>query len=94
MKMRLATLLTFTVAVSTWTQTTLAQQAAAPAPLEAFFCNMQPGKDMKDLQQVTDRFNKWSDKNDSGYSAWILTPRFGALRRMMTRSQGLTPSRR
>ena len=31
---------------------------------------------MKDLMQVTERFNKWANKNDPGYSAWILTPQF------------------
>jgi hypothetical protein len=84
MKARITAVLMFTVAASTWTwtQATQAQEAASPAPLEAFFCNMQPGKDMKDLMQVTERFKKWSDKNDSGYSAWILTPRFGQFREL------------
>lgn len=77
MKVKLAAVMMFTVVVSAWTQLTQAQDAAKPSPLEAFFCNMQPGKDMKDLMQVTERFNKWADKNDSGYSAWILTPAFG-----------------
>lgn len=58
-----------------WTQT--AQAQTAPAPIEAFYCNMQEGKGMKDLMPVADRFSKWADKNNPTYSAWILTPRFG-----------------
>jgi hypothetical protein len=61
-----------------WTQTALAQdEGAKPGPVEAFFCNYQPGKDMNDLMKVTQRFNKWADKNDPSYSAWILTPAYG-----------------
>ena len=55
----------------------VAQNDAGPAPVEAFFCNFQQGKDMKDLMQVANRFSKWAEKNDPEYSAWILTPRFG-----------------
>ena len=71
--------MTFTVAVGMWTQQTLAQDAG-PSPVEAFFCNLQEGKGMKDLMAVTDRFKKWADKNDPDYSAWILTPRFAQFR--------------
>jgi hypothetical protein len=76
MKSILAAVLTLTVAVLTWTQQVVAQEAEGPSPVEAFFCNMQDGKTMKDLMQVADRFAKWADKNDPDYSAWILTPRF------------------
>lgn len=79
MKANLVAVVMFVVATLAWTQSSQAQDSGAtpPAPVEAFFCNMQPGKDMKDLMQVTERFNKWAAKNDPGYSAWILTPRFG-----------------
>jgi hypothetical protein len=67
----------FTMALTTWAQSALAQEAGAKAgPVEAFYCNLQPGKSMKDLMQVAKSFNKWADKNDPGYSAWILTPQF------------------
>lgn len=67
--------LMFTVAVSTWMQSAQAQdEGAKPAPVEAFFCNLQDGKGMKDLMQVSERFSKWAKKNDPEYSAWILTP--------------------
>ncbi len=67
------------VAVLAWTQQTLAQEDSGPAPVEAFFCNMQEGKTMDDLLKVAGKFSKWADKNDPDYSAWILTPRFGEL---------------
>lgn len=76
MRPMIAAVLTLTVAVFTWTQQVAAQQAGGSSPVEAFFCNMQEGKGMKDLMAVADRFAKWADKNDPEYSAWILTPRF------------------
>lgn len=81
MKAIATALMIFTAALSTWTQSVQAQEAGAkPAPIEAFFCNMVPGKSMKDLMQVAQRFSKWADKNDSSYSAWILTPQFAQFR--------------
>lgn len=81
MKLYATAVLTITVAVTTWTHAGAAQaQEAAgtgPAPVEAFYCNMQKGKSNKDLMQVTQRFSKWADKNDPSYSAWILTRQFG-----------------
>lgn len=66
--------------VSTWAHNALAQEPAdAPAPIEAFYCNFQDGKDMADLTKVAQRFSKWADENFSDYSAWILTPAFGQL---------------
>lgn len=69
----------FSVAVTTWIQPTQAQDAAAtpPAPVEAFYCNMQEGKSQKDLMKVAERFSKWADKHDPSASAWVLTPQFG-----------------
>lgn len=75
----LAAVLTVAVAVSTWTQQALAQGDSGPSPVEAYFCNLQEGKTMKDVMQVADRFAKWADKNDPDYSAWILTPQFAHL---------------
>lgn len=72
-----AILLIFLTTIS-WTNATQAQEARAkPAPIEAFFCNFQPEKGMKDLLQVAQRFSQWADKNETDYSAWILTPQFG-----------------
>lgn len=68
----------FTMALTTWGQSALAQEAGAkPAPVEAFYCNLQEGKSMKDVMQMGKRFSKWADKNISDYAAWILTPQFG-----------------
>lgn len=79
MKTFATAVLMFTVTVTTWSQSAevQAQGASGPAPVEAFYCNMQPGKGMKDLMQVAGRIGKWADKNDPTYSAWILTPQFG-----------------
>jgi len=79
MKAYMTAALMFSVVVSTWTQMSQAQDAGAsgPAPVEAFYCNLQKGKSMKDVMQIGDRFSKWADKHDSDYSAWILTPQFG-----------------
>lgn len=78
MKMNKAAALLFSIALGCWTQGALAQaNASKAAALEAFFCNFQPGKGMKDLMAVANTFNKWASKNDPGYSAWILTPDFG-----------------
>lgn len=80
MKISLTAAFLFAAAVSVSTQSLQAQDSgAAPAPIEAFYCQMRDGKDMKDLMKVADRFGKWADTNQPGYSAWILTPQFGQL---------------
>jgi len=76
MKKNLTAVLILVVAVIGWSALAQAQQSG-PAPLEAFYCNYQSGKSMKDLLPVAERFAKWADKNDSDYSAWLLTPQFG-----------------
>ena len=78
MKTKLTAVLAVVIAVSTWIPAINAEESRASAvPIEAFFCNMQPGKNMKDLEQVAQTFSKWADKNFPDYSAWILTPQFG-----------------
>jgi hypothetical protein len=78
MKVITKAVLMFAIAAVPWTQTALAQgEATKPGPVEAFYCNYQPGKGMNDLMQVAQRFDKWADKNDASYSAWILTPAYG-----------------
>ena len=63
-----------------WTPIAQSQEAnASPSPVEAFYCTMRDGKDMKDLMKAADRFSDWAKKNQPGYSAWILTPQFGQL---------------
>lgn len=60
-----------------WVQGAQADDGDVKAtPLELFACSWQDGKGMKDLDKVIGRFNKWSDKNQSGYSAWTITPQF------------------
>ncbi len=82
MKPIAAAVLAVVMAVSAWSQQALAQDGNGPAPVEAFFCNLQEGKSMKDLMAVADRFAKWADKNDPSYSAWILTSQFAQFRDM------------
>jgi hypothetical protein len=79
MKRNLGVVWLFAAAVIPWTQAAQAQTASAtpPAPIEAFYCNFLPGKTMKDLQPVAERFSKWADKNNPTNAAWILTPQFG-----------------
>ena len=60
-----------------WGQSALAQQPMdKAAPVEFFACNFQDGKGMADLEKVGKKFSAWADKNNSKYSAWILTPQF------------------
>lgn len=75
---RLCAIVIAVMAVSMgWAQSTLAQQDEnRGVPVEFFSCNWQKGKDMGDLDKVAKKFEDWADKNDSGYSAWILTPQF------------------
>jgi len=69
-------LLLFTACVG-WTQSVLAQQAQDKAvPVEFFACNYEDGKGLADLKKVGKKFSAWADKEDSKYSAWILTPQF------------------
>lgn len=83
MKRMIAAVLFFPVVLSLMAVSAQAQDdGAKPAPVEAFYCNMMPGKGMKDLMQVAERFSKWADKNDSTYSAWILTPQFAQFTEM------------
>ena len=78
MKQITMAVLMLTAMAAFWSQTSLAQdEAAKPGPVEAFYCNFKPGKGMSDLMPVAQRFAKWADKNDSSYSAWILTPAYG-----------------
>jgi hypothetical protein len=79
MKIKIVAALSLVVSVCSWTPLTHAQDGAAPAPVEAFYCSFRDGKDMKDLMKAADRFSEWSRTNQPGYSAWILTPRFGQL---------------
>ncbi|TDG12720.1 hypothetical protein E2F43_14180 [Seongchinamella unica] len=55
-------------------QAATAQDDGAVVPVEWFSCNFRDGKDLEDLDKVNARFNKWADKNDSGYSAWLMFP--------------------
>ena len=66
-----------TAVLFAWAPAALSQDGGAkPAPVEAFYCNLQPGKSMKDLMKVADSFSRWAGKNSPSYAAWILTPQF------------------
>lgn len=75
---KLLTLVMAVMAVSMgWAQSALAEQDDSKGvPVEFFACNWQKGKDLGDLDKVAKKFVDWSEQNDSGYSAWILTPQF------------------
>ncbi len=70
----LAVVLIFAVSAG-WIQSAQSQDSKG-IPVEFFACNWQDGKGMADLKKVAANFSKWADSNDSGYSAWILTPQF------------------
>jgi len=72
----LTAVITLAVATVASVQSIQAQEGGSAAVVEAFYCNLREGKSMKDAMQAADRFAKWADKNDSNYSAWILTPQF------------------
>ena len=59
-----------------WSQAGLAQEGPQSGPVEFFACDWQDGKGPKDLDKLGKQFNKWADKNDVGYSAWVATPQF------------------
>ncbi len=73
---KLCAVVTLLLAVSfSWAQAVYAQERKA-VPVEFFACNWQDGKGMSDLAKVIEKFGEYADKNDSGYSAWALTPQF------------------
>jgi hypothetical protein len=55
-------------------QAVTAQEEGGVVPVEWYACNFNDGKDLADLEKVTARFNKWADKNDPGYAAWMMFP--------------------
>lgn len=57
-----------------WNPAALAQESSSAVPVEWWDCNFQDGKGMDDLEKVNAKFNKWADKNDPGYAAWIMVP--------------------
>jgi len=58
-----------------WGQSALAADTKA-RPVDFRGCNFLDGKTMADLDKVTDKFRAYANKNDTGYSAWILTPEY------------------
>lgn len=69
------TLLVVPVAMMlSWSQLALAQEDGGVAPVEWYACDFVDGKDLADLDKVNAKFNKWADKNDPGYSAWLMFP--------------------
>ena len=61
-----------------FTQAWAQDKAPEVAPVELYSCTFNEGKGMDDLNKVTDKFRKWSKKNQAGYSAWTITPNFRA----------------
>jgi hypothetical protein len=57
-------------------QFAVAQEERKGGPVEFYGCHWQDGKGMADLVKVGKKFSDWADKQDSKYSAWILTPQF------------------
>ncbi len=53
-----------------------AQDEARGTPVEFYGCTWEDGKGMADLMKVAKKFDQWADKQDSKYSAWVLTPSF------------------
>ncbi len=80
MKKYTTAVLMCSVVATPFTFSTVAQAQDAntpgPAPVEAFMCNMNDGMGHKDLMQAAEKVAQWSEKNDPGYYAWILTPQF------------------
>lgn len=61
-----------------WSSLASGQTAEGPesGPVELFACEFMDGMALKDLNKVNERFNKWADKNDMAYAAWVLFPQF------------------
>jgi len=74
MKKLLAVVVGFMVACTI--QLSFAQEERKGTPVEFYGCNWQDGKGMADLVKVGEKFSQWADKQESKYSAWILTPQF------------------
>ena len=45
-------------------------------PVELFTCSYKGNNDRNDLDRVIAKYNKWADKHDQTYTAWVLTPNF------------------
>ena len=57
-----------------WGQLSFAQDDGGVVPVEWYACDFEDGKDLADLEKVNAKFNQWADKNDPGYSAWLMFP--------------------
>lgn len=68
------------MAVCGWSSATLAQDAAAAAPIrptEIYTCNYVDGKGPADLDRVVTGWNSWMDQDKTeSYSAWTMSPEF------------------
>ncbi len=53
-----------------------AEQSPRAAPLDFQACNFRSGKDMADLDKVSEQFREYANKNDLAYAAWTLTPQY------------------
>ena len=57
-----------------WNPASFAQDNNPAVPVEWWECEFEDGKNFDDLEKVNAKFNKWADKNDAGYAAWIMVP--------------------
>ncbi len=72
---RLLTVVSMFAIALGFTGPTSAQNNSA-SPVEAFYCDLREGHDLKDLMEVAEDLDEWADDQDASYSAWVLTPQF------------------
>lgn len=74
MKNLIATVIAVSVG---WAPSALtAAEKPRAAPLDFQACNFRSGKNMADLDKVSEQFRQYANKNDFAYSAWTLTPQY------------------
>ena len=76
MRVALAAVMTLCAVVAGWSQSVLAATDTKARPVEFYACNFREGKTRADLDKVTAKFREYANKNDTGYSAWTLTPEY------------------
>lgn len=65
------------VTVLGWSSSGLSQDDTnMVSPVELFTCTFKEGKGHADLEKINEKFKKWANKADPGYSAWSITPQF------------------
>jgi len=62
--------------LATGTPAVQAADQVAGRPVDYLACNFREGKSMADLNPLLEKFRAYANKNDTGYSAWLLTPEY------------------